>query len=346
MDAFLQSQIPFVLALQQLTALTAPMEFFSFLGSEEFFLILLPLVYLGIDAGAGARLAFVLLFGNSLSWTLKLAFHLPRPYWFDARVLGLATETSYGLPSGHAQNATGVWLFLASTFGKHPFDTLRVRASSEQTLSGAQAKPKWQSKGAWVTALVVIALISFSRIYLGVHFPMDVIGGWLFGGLFLMAFLWLEPKATQRLDKIGFWGQVAAATGVAALVVVIGLITRALIAGSPDPENWAAFAAGARTLDGLFTSAGSIFGVGVGLAMANRWARFNAGGPLGKRAARFVVGLVGVLIFWAGLRVIFPREPETVALVFRFVRYGLATWWAIFLAPWLFLKFNLAEARS
>jgi hypothetical protein len=99
-------------------------------------------------------------------------------------------------------------------------------------------------------------------------------------------------------------------------------------------------------LNGLFTSAGSIFGVGVGLAMANRWARFNAGGPLGKRAARFVVGLIGVLIFWAGLREIFPREPEVVSLIFRFVRYGLATWWAIFLAPWLFLKFNLAEARS
>jgi hypothetical protein len=130
------------------------------------------------------------------------------------------------------------------------------------------------------------------------------------------------------------------------LVAVIGLITRGLVAGSPDPADWAGFAAGARTLDGLFTSAGSIFGAGVGLAMANRWARFNAGGPLGKRAARFVVGLIGVLIFWAGLRAIFPREPETVALVFRFVRYGLATWWAIFLAPWLFLKFNLAEARS
>lgn len=319
MDAFLQSQIPFILALQKLAALTAPMELFSFLGSEEFFLILLPLVYLCIDSGVGARLAFVLLFSNSLNWTLKLAFHLPRPYWLDTDVLELATETSYGIPSGHAQNATSIWLFLASAI-----------------------KKRW----AWVTALVVIALISFSRIYLGVHFPMDVFGGWLFGGLFLMAFFWLEPKAAQWLNKIGLGGQVATATGVAALVVVIGLITRSLVAGSPDPADWAEFAAEARSLDGLFTSAGSIFGVGVGLAMANRWARFNAGGPLGKRAARFVVGLIGILIFWAGLRAIFPREPETVALVFRFVRYGLATWWAIFLAPWLFLKVNLAEARS
>ncbi len=344
MDAFLQSQIPFILALQKLAALTAPMEFFSFLGGEEFFLILLPLVYLSIDAGLGARLAFVLLLGNSLNWTLKLALHLPRPYWFDSRVQALAAETSYGIPSGHAQNATSVWLFLASAFGKHPEP--RPEHGRRGTLSGAQAKPKWKSKGAWVTALALVGLISLSRLYLGVHFPMDVIGGWLFGGLFLMAFLWLEPKATQWLHKIGLGGQVATATAVAALVVVIGLITRSLIAGSPDPESWAAFAAEARSLEGLITSAGSIFGVGVGLAMANRWARFNAGGPLGKRAARFVVGLIGMIILWAGLRAIFPREPETVALVFRFVRYGLATWWAIFLAPWVFLKFKLAEARS
>ncbi|MEK7785070.1 MAG: phosphatase PAP2 family protein, partial [Chloroflexota bacterium] len=321
MDTFLQSQIPFILALQKLAALTAPMEFFSFLGSEEFFLILLPLVYLGLDAGLGARLAFVLLFGTSLNWTLKLAFHLPRPYWFDARVLGLATETSYGLPSAHAQNATSIWLFLASAFATHP----------ERTLSGAQAKPKWKSKGAWGVAVIIIALISFSRLYLGIHFPTDVLGGWLIGGLFLTAFLWLEPKATQWLNKIGLGGQVAAATAVAALVVVIGLITRGLIAGSPDPADWAEFAAEARSLDGLFTSAGSIFGVGMGLAMANRWAKFSAGGPLGKRAARFVVGLIGVLIFWAGLRMIFPQKPEAVGLAFRFVRYGLATWWAIFL---------------
>ncbi len=336
MDAFLQSQIPLILALQKLAALTAPMELFSFLGSEDFFLILLPLVYLCIDSGVGARLAFVLLFSNSLNWTLKLAFHLPRPYWFDSRVQALAAETSYGIPSGHAQNATSIWFFLASAISRHP------EPRPEHGRRGSAAK----SKGAWIVAVALVGLISFSRLYLGVHFPMDVIGGWLLGGLFLAAFFWLEPKAVQWLDKIGFGGQVAAATAVAVLVAVIGLITRGLVAGSPDPADWAEFAAGARTLDGLFTSAGSIFGTGVGLAMANRWAKFSAGGPLGKRAARFVVGLVGVLIFWAGLRVIFPREPETVALVFRFVRYGLATWWAIFLAPWLFLKVNLATARS
>ena len=118
MDALLQSQLPLILALQQIAALKLPMTIATLLGSEEFFLAALSLIYLSIDANVGARLALVLLLGNSLNWTLKLAFHTPRPYWFDSRVQALGSETSYGLPSGHAQNAATVWLFLAGEIGR------------------------------------------------------------------------------------------------------------------------------------------------------------------------------------------------------------------------------------
>ncbi|HLB47985.1 MAG TPA: phosphatase PAP2 family protein [Anaerolineales bacterium] len=317
MDAFLQSQIEIVVAFQKIGGLEGLMKGFTFLGSEEFFLVLLPLVYLCIDAGVGARLAFVLLLSDSINALLKIAFHLPRPYWFDPqRVKGLAEETSYGLPSGHAQNATSVWVFLAS----------------------AMKKP-W----AWAGAAVIAFLISISRVYLGVHFPMDIAAGWVISGAFLAAYLWVEPGAKGWLSSLGMWGQIGVVSGAAAIIVVAGFIVRAAVAGVADPAAWAEFAKEARLLNGVVTDAGAIFGVGVGLAMASRWARFNAGGPLGKRVARFGIGLVGVGVVWIGLRVIFPREPEAIGLFFRFVRYALATWWAIFLAPWVFLKMKLVE---
>src|SRR3972149_4161143 len=116
MDAILQLQIGITIAFQQLGGLAAVMRAFAFLGQEEFFLFALPVVYWCVDAGTGGRLGGLLVLGNSVNVLLKLAFHLPRPYWLDSRVQALATETSYGLPSGHAQNAVSIWFFFAGAF--------------------------------------------------------------------------------------------------------------------------------------------------------------------------------------------------------------------------------------
>lgn len=140
------------------------------------------------------------------------------------------------------------------------------------------------------------------------------------------------------------WGQIGASFGAAAIILVVGFLARAAIAGAADPIAWADYAREARALDALTTNAGAIFGVGVGLAMAKRWARFSAGGPMVKRAARFVIALVMIGAIWLGLKFVFPTEPEAVGLFFRFVRYGLAGWGAVFLAPWIFLKLKLVEA--
>ena len=150
MDAILQWGISLVLALQNIGGLEGVMQFFTFLGSEEFFLLVLPLVYWCVDAAVGARGAVVLVASVALNGLLKLVFHLPRPYWIDRRVQAMASETSYGLPSGHAQNAAALWSFLA-----------------------AQMKRQW----AWAVALALIFFISLSRLYLGVHFLTDSLGG-------------------------------------------------------------------------------------------------------------------------------------------------------------------------
>ncbi len=328
MDTIQQLQIGIPIAFQQLGGLTALMKAFSFLGQEEFFLFALPVVYWCVDASTGGRLAVLLVLSNSVNVLLKLAFHLPRPFWVDSRVQALATETSYGLPSGHGQNAVSIWFFFASAF----------QTGAEQRGQSRRAK------AAWLSAAAVVLMISLSRIYLDVHFAADVLGGWVVGAILLAAFLKFESKAEEWLKTLGTWGQVGAAFGAALVVALLGAGVRATLAGSPDPSAWAGFAAEARSLEAVFSGAGTVFGVGAGLALAGRWARFDAGGPPGKRAARFVVGLLGALIFYLGLRFVFPREPEAVAMFFRFVRYALTTGWVVFLAPWVFLKIKLADS--
>ena len=55
----------------------------------------------------------MLLISAGLNEWVKDLFKLPRPFWIDPK-LGLSVETSYGLPSGHAQNAVVLWGYLAA----------------------------------------------------------------------------------------------------------------------------------------------------------------------------------------------------------------------------------------
>jgi hypothetical protein len=53
--------------------------------------------------------------------------------------------------------------------------------------------------------------------------------------------------------------------------------------------------------------------------------------------------LIGVLILYFGLSYIFPRGDGFIFYTLRFIRYGLIGWWVAGGAPWIFMKFNLAE---
>ena len=103
MEALYAFGIELSAALQSAAWLEAPMRFFTFLGTQEFFIFVLPMVYWCIDAGLGIRVGFILLLGNGLNEFAKLALQGPRPYWISAQVKGLGAETSFGVPSGHAQ---------------------------------------------------------------------------------------------------------------------------------------------------------------------------------------------------------------------------------------------------
>lgn len=333
MSQWIQWGADLIIALQQTPALIAAMRLYSLLGTEEFFLLLMPAFYWCLYPELGARLAVVLIGSNSLNNLLKLAFHSPRPYWVDTRVTALSTETSYGMPSGHAQNAMAVWGYLAT-----------------------QVPARLRRYG-WLLAFILIGFISLSRMYLGVHYPADVAAGILFGAVWLwLVWRWERPAAAW-LGRQSLATQISVAALAALIYLALtAAATAALV--TPDPAEWEALAAAAaapeegataidpRGLDSPINSAGMIFGLGVALACQRRWARFAARGPWGQRVVRYVIGLAGVLLFWRGLALVLPAEPEAVALVFRFVRYALVIIWALFLAPWVFLRLRLAQPAA
>ena len=198
MHTLLDWGIPIIAWLQSLgDGLTPLMKFFTFLGTENFYLLVLPLFLWCLDVGLGIRIGLILLVSGGLNEALKMAFGLPRPYWVNNKIRALSADTSFGLPSGHAQTSLAIWGRLAA----------------------------WTRRG-WVTITLglLILLISISRPYLGVHFPADTLAGWLVGGLLLAAFLGLERPVALRLRRMKTGQLILLSFGVSLLLLALGLL--------------------------------------------------------------------------------------------------------------------------
>ena len=145
--------------------------FMNFFDTSNFILILVATVWVGYYWKPGMRLFSILTLSGITNFLLKQLFAEPRPLHIDPTV-GLINLTTYGFPSGGAQTA-----FL---------------------LSGiiiASFRSCWK----WVVASCFFILLSFSRIYLGVHFPSDILAGWIVGALLLALYLKIFPVIEQFL---------------------------------------------------------------------------------------------------------------------------------------------------
>lgn len=319
MDALYEFGIRFIQALQTFSpSLDGLMSAFTFLGRIEFYLVFIPFIYWSADRRLGLRLLLILIYTDLISSSFKLLLHQPRPYWVGD-VKALSTETSYGIPSSHASNTLAVGGYLMRF----------VRQTWFRWLIG-----------------IVVFFVGFSRLYLGVHFPQDVLFGWLIGFVMLWAMVKWEKPVRDWLDGKSLGAQIGLGFICSLSIAATGFIIRLLVAGTPDPAEWSSFSAEARTVNQFVTLAGAVFGTYTGYALMRLYARFDAMGVAWKRSVRYLVGIAGLLALYFGLDIAFAAlavDESALGYVLRYVRYGIATLWATFLAPWVFLKTGLAE---
>lgn len=297
MNGVLDWGVDVVVWFQQFSpALDVFFELITELGTQAGYMALVPLVYWCLDKPLGLRLSFLLPISHYINVTLKAWFDTPRPYEYAPnRVIAIKTEPTRGLPSNHAQTTSVMWGYMAFW-----------------------VRRRWL----WVLSGLLVLLVGLSRLYLGVHFPTDVLGGWLLGLLLLPLFGWLEPQASQWLRVRPLSFQLGASA----------LVSLALFGPRPG-ENEAKLA-------------GTLLGVAWGVAWEHRWLRFVTYGSLWEKAARYALGLMGVVGLLGGLKLFFPQGQDTLALAFDWLRYGVVGWWAAFGAPWLFVRLGLAQRSS
>lgn len=296
MEDILDWGIRVVLWLQQASpALDLPFQALTLMGNETFYLIFFPLVYWCLDRRVGARLIILFLLSSCTNAAAKQFAGQPRPFEYDPTVQRLWPAGGRGFPSGHTQSAVVIWGYLASQFRKTWF---------------------------WAVAGSLIVLIPLSRVYLGVHFPTDLLGGYLLGAALLALYLRFQPAVEDWLAGRNTGIQLVAALALPSLILLL----------SPHIEAY------------QIKTAAALMGMGVGFVLERRWVRFDSGGPAGKRALRLLVGILIMVVFRVGLGSFETGADHESA--FRFVRYLFLGLGGALIAPWLFVSVGLAEREE
>ena len=271
-------------------ALVLPAQAITELGSEAFFVLALPFLFWVIDRRICTRLLPLFLFSVYLNSFFKTIAAQPRPFEYDPLVRRLTHVGNEGFPSGHTQQTTVWWGFLAASFRRR-----------------------------WLFALTaaLVVLVPLSRLYLGVHFPHDIVGGYLIGLALLLVFAWLQPGVAAWVQGLGVGWQVALA-----LVVTVPLsVTMTAGFGVSGPALLA--------------------GAWLGVIVERRLVGFETGGAWWLRLLRFPVGLALGAAVYVALSGVQGLLGDPMAV--RWFKYAMVGAGLSLGAPWAFVRLGLAE---
>jgi len=323
MDSLLALETNVNLFLQSLGDwLSTPLQGISLLATEYFFIFIIPLIYWCIDSITGLRMAFMLVTSGVFNSFFKMIFHSPRPFWFDGRVKSLSQEISFGLPSGHSQNAASLYGMMAASIKKKVITILLI---------------------------FIVFLVGLSRLYLGMHFVRDVLAGWLIGAILVVLYMAVEKPVSRWLSTKTIGLQILLSFLFSIVLILIGVAGQSTSLHWQMPQAWVdtAIQTGGAVPDpfninDVITLAGVAFGFTTGYALwIKKFGIPKVRGSALKRFARFFVGIIGVVIIYLGLKMVFPEEPLILGYTLRYIRYTLMSLWVSFFAPYLFIKMNL-----
>ncbi len=285
------ADLSFIIWVQQFSTpvLDSFFRWITLLGDQEYYMIVLPLIYWNWSKEFGIRFSLVFVISIYMNTAIKYNYMTERP---DLAVR-LIEEDGFSFPSGHAQGNTAFWGYLAREIDR-----------------------KW----AYIAAAVLIFLVAFSRVYLGVHYPVDIIAGVLIGLIILAVYEFLQRRTSIVLGNTAYY---LLTSGVVLLLflnqsfglapVVLGFILAALW-GYRLEKQLIGFTEQAAWWQQLIKA---VFGLVIlfGLRVVTK---------------TLFIGLTGV-----------SEEQELLFSIMSFLRYFVMGAWVTFAAPWIFKKAHL-----
>ena len=273
------------------------------LGEETAFLVVAMILFWCVDKYKGYYVLSVGFIGTLANQFMKLWFRIPRPWVLDENftILEQAREAAsgYSFPSGHTQSAVGTFGGIACT-----------------------VKNRWVR----IAAVAVAVLVPFSRMYIGVHTPLDVLTAAAMAVVLLMV---LKPVVLDHREKTMPW--------------LLGIMTAMAIGFLCFVTFWH-FPADIdeHNLQSGFKNAYTLFGALLGLLVVyivdEKWLNFKTDAVWWAQILKVIGGFLAVLAVKSGMKAplnaIFGEYPG------RAVRYFLIVLVAGILWPLTFRYFS------
>ena len=242
--------------------LNAVMQFFTSFGEESLFILLALAFFWCIDKKRGYFLLFTGFAGIAINQILKMAFRIPRPWVLDPEfeIVSTAREqaTGYSFPSGHTQVASTLYGGIARS-----------------------AKKKWGC----IAGISLTVLVAFSRMYLGVHTPKDVLVSLAIGAVFVLA---LYPVIDRFLEKPAVMLSILAVMILVCIGNLIFLYTYPFPA-DVDTENYR------DALETGWKLLGMVFGMCLVYPLDHYKIKFTTEAPLGIQICKLLGGFAVVM---------------------------------------------------
>lgn len=247
--------------------------------AEELYLTLfLAIIYWCIDKVKALKIAYLVLFNGVMNSFIKSVIRMPRP--FEMGIVSpqrVSTATGYSFPSNHTQTAVSFWMGMMLTI---------------------------KTKATVIVGTVFIILTAVSRLYLGVHWPMDVAGGILFGIIFTYF-------ANEMLDEESRIKDI--------LVIGVSIVMLVVLLFNMNTTICKAVA--------------GLWGLCLGAYLEQKYVRFKTKGSLNNQVTKIGIGILGVAILFIGGNQWLPSIK-----VVTTVQYALISLWIVAGAPWVFTR--------
>ena len=255
----------------------------TYFGDEVLFIVIGLLFYWCIDKKKGYYILSVGLIGTVINQFLKLVFRIPRPWVLDPdfKIVESAREgaTGYSFPSGHTQSSVG--MFSSILLG---------------------TKKKWLK----IACIALMVLVPFSRLYLGVHTPLDVGVSFIIALILAFGLYPVFEKENKSAIRVFFM-----------LMIILNICFIVYVHTYTFPQD-----IDMENLTGGISNGYKMLGCIIGLWCAfetdTKFTKFNTQAPIYIQVLKFVLGLIPVILIKT-----FLKAPLNVLIGNTFIADGV-----------------------